>query len=122
MGRDLPARIHVRRAANLDLPARLLKDRVRTAESLDRHEGGRRSALRHSVVRFLRHLYDNYYVLEGQLPWLVTATIAGLPAARESEVIVATIRPPSAALVGLLLKLLTRRPLILDYRYFWTQT
>jgi glycosyltransferase involved in cell wall biosynthesis len=120
--RDLPSGIHVRRAANIDLPARLLKDRVRTAESLERHAGGRRSALRHSLVRFLRHLYDNYYILEGQLPWLLTATIAGWPAARRSDVILATIRPPSAALVGVLLKWLTRRPLVLDYRDFWTQT
>ena len=120
--RDLPPDIHVRRAANLDLPARLLKSRVRSAESLERHRGEGRNVLRHSLIRFLRHLYDNYYILEGHLPWLVAATVVGLPAARESDVIVATIRPQSAALVGVLLKWLTRRPLVLDYRDFWTQT
>lgn len=117
---DLPADVRVRRARNFDLPARLLKQRVRRAESAARGPGGRRS-LRASIVRLVRYVYDNYYVLEGQLPWMITATIAGLGPARRSDVILATIRPPSAGLAGVLLKRLTGKPLVLDYRDFWTQ-
>lgn len=115
---ELPADLRVRRARNFDLPARLMKNQIRGAESAERR---RRPSLRGLLVRFVRHLYDNYYVLEGHIPWMVAATIAGIGPARESEVILATIRPPSAGLVGVLLKRLTGRPLVLDYRDFWTQ-
>lgn len=116
---DLPPDLAVRRAPNFDLPAKLMKQRIRRAESVERRAA--QPSLRGIIVRLVRHIYDNYYVLEGQLPWLITATIAGLGPARESEVILATIRPPAAALVGVLLKGVTKRPLVLDYRDFWTQ-
>ena len=73
----------------------------------------------------LRRLISTYLLIpDSNITWLPFALRVGRQAVRQEQVdaIVTTCPPHSAALTGIALKLLTRKPLILDFRDDWIDT
>jgi glycosyltransferase involved in cell wall biosynthesis len=71
--------------------------------------------------RFKNTMTDLFEIPDEEMGWFLPGVFTGLRAIKEEsiDVIYSTGRPWTAHLIGLMLKLLTRKPLIVDFRDPW---
>ncbi len=99
--------------ASLQAKGRAARDRSRVA-----------AVVVNVLSRLRRWVYRYVLIPDANITWLPAAVRAGRRIVREAgiEAIWVTCPPHSAALIGALLKRLTHRPLIVDYRDDWIDT
>lgn len=116
---DVPADVRVYRTATVEPSVQLIeKGRAARRES-------RLGSLIVPVLSGIRRFVNTYLLLpDEQITWLPFAVRLATKVVREEniDVIFATSPPHSDAVVGAVLKKLTGKPLILDYRDDWIDT
>jgi glycosyltransferase involved in cell wall biosynthesis len=116
---DLPPQVAIHRTGSGEVSAALLE----RGRAMRKRGGPARAAI--DALRRLRNLATRWLLIpDEQLPWLPSAVRAGWRVIRRERpaAILVTCPPHSAALAGIILKRLTRIPLVLDFRDDWVDT
>ena len=76
----------------------------------------------HHILKGIRIIISKFMIPDDRIGWLPYALITGIKIIKSKKIdaIYATSPPPTSLLIGCLLKMSTKKPLIVDYRDPWT--
>jgi len=120
--KELPGDLTVIRTSSLELPNPFPALRQKTVNAVEKKDDFK-FKINTFVFRVLNKIKASIFIPDTRIGWIPFAVFRGIRIAKREKIdaIMVTAEPFSSFISGVMIKLFTQRPLILDYRDEWSE-